>query len=1003
MRRTTGLSLIVGALFVVVACSPNDGVTESTSTPNDSTATADSTSISTGSGDSTDTSDEPPATTPATSTPTASLPDGERPPVALPGLLDPSDQPIPDDAAVRTGTLDNGLRYYVRHNERPGAKAELRLAVRAGSVNETGDSTGVAHFVEHMMFNGTEQFPENELVDTLRSFGAAFGADVNAYTSFDETVYELNVPNDGESLSTGMTVLQEWLSHATFDPAQVESERGVVLDEWRQSTQSVSGRLFDVAQRLYLAGSPYENRDPIGTDDSIANVSRDELRGFYDDWYRPDNAAIVVVGDIDVDDMVGEIEERFGPATPRTATAPERPDTTFAVDTEPAFALHSDPDQPTVDVEVDLPIPATEGEGTAALRAQLLDSMIFDSLIRRLDQDVSAGTAAFDEIMPGSNTFVAALDAPALYAVTDSERVDDTLQALLDEYERADRYGFTEAETELAKAAAQAEFDSRFEGRETTQDAEFAEQYVANFLYADPIPSLDDLYPIASQVIEGITAEALDLRFRARWDNAAPHVIISTPDADESEMPTEDDVLAMIAGLGDRQIEPREGGRELPDELMAAPEPVAPSSEQHLTEHGDDLFDPIELVFANGARVLVTSNDIVEGQVGLLASSLGGSSLIADADAVDALYAADVVTTGGVADFDQTELESILSDRDTELGAWLTPYTENFAGGAATSDIEILFQQIHLYMTAPRFDPVALTQLQRSYQPVVDDPASDPETAGYDALLDARYGDQVRYATLPTPEQFATLDLEGVERVWRDRFGDAGDWVFAFAGDVDIDELRDLASRYIGTLPGTATTEQYVDLGTPPPAGVVKSTVQAGTGESSSLTLLFTSPLADVDGSVRATTDVVNEVVTGRLTDVIREQLGESYSPFATSYITSDPVPTIETYVQVTGAPDRVESVGDLVIAQLADLAANGPTEREFANAFAQVEERYQFVNNQSFLQEMIDPFLWPQRDLDDYFDQFGSLDDVDAAAAQEFIATHLPADHYIQVAVLPR
>jgi zinc protease len=286
---------------------------------------------------------------------------------------------------------------------------------------------------------------------------------------------------------------------------------------------------------------------------------------------------------------------------------------------------------------------------------------------------------------------------------------------------------------------------------------------------------------------------------------------------------------------------------------------------------------------------------------------------------------------------------------------------------------------------------------------VVDDPASDPQTAGYDALLDARYGDQVRYATLPTPEQFATLDLEGVERVWRDRFGDAGDWVFAFAGDVDLDELRDLASRYIGTLPGTATAEQYVDLGTPPPAGVVKSTVQAGTGESSSLTLLFTSPLADVDGSVRATTDVVNEVVTGRLTDVIREQLGESYSPFATSYITSDPVPTIETYVQVTGAPDRVESVGDLVVAQLADLAANGPTEREFSNAFAQVEETYRFVNNQSFLQEMVDPFLWPQRDLDDYFDQFSSLVDVDAAAVQEYIATHLPADQYVQVAVLPR
>jgi len=944
-----------------------------------------------------------PGASAAPSIPIDSLPDGERPPVALPGLLDPTDQPIPNDDVVGTGTLDNGLVYYVRHNERPGGKAALRLVVKAGSVNETGASTGVAHFVEHMLFNGTEEFPENELIDVLRSFGAAFGADINAYTSFDETVYELDVPNDTESLSTGMTVLEQWLSHATFDPAQVESERGVVLDEWRQSTQSVSGRLFEVAEGLYLTGSAYEGRDPIGSDDSISSVPVEELRQFYDDWYRPDNAAIVVVGDIDVDAVVADIAERFGPATAGAADPPSRPETDFAVETEPGFALHSDPDQTTVDVEVDLPIPAIDGNGTAAMRAALLDSMIFDALVRRLDDDVTAGTAPFDQIMTGANSFVAALDAPALYAITDADRVDATLQALLDEYERADRFGFSQSETDLMKASAQAGFDSQFEGRETTQDIAFAEQYVANFLYAEPYPTLDQLHATATEMIAAITPEALDLRFRARWDNSAPHVIISTPTSDEPAMPSQAEVLELIAAVGERQIEPREGGRELPDELMTAPEPVAPASDEQLTTAGDDYFDPIELAFPNGARVVVTSNDIVDGQVGFLASSLGGSSLVDDADVVDGLYAADVVTTSGIASFNQSELESILADRDTSIGAWITPYTENFAGSAASADLEMLFQQLHLYMTQPRFDPIALTQLQRSYQPVIDDPATNPETAGNDALLDARYGDELRYATLPAPEQFATLDLEGVERVWRDRFGDAGDWVFAFAGDVDLDEVRDLAARYIGTLPGDATPEQFVDLGAAPPAGVVKSVVQAGTGDSSSLTLLFTSPLADVDGLLRATTDIAGEVITSRLTDVIRERLGESYSPFATTYITSDPVPTLETYVQVTGAPDRVESVGDLVVAELADLAANGPTEREFSNAFAQVDERYQFVNNQSFLQEMVDPYLWPQRDLDDYFDAFAALGDVDAAGVLQYIAAHIPADHYIQVAVLPR
>jgi zinc protease len=995
MRRSPSLALLVCAL-AATSCSPGSGVTESTSARNDTTADPGSASSA---------PDEPtgPASTTAGSIPIDSLPDGERPPVALPGLLDPSDEPIANDDSVRTGTLDNGLVYYVRHNERPGGKAALRLVVKAGSVNETGAGTGVAHFVEHMLFNGTEEFPENELIDVLRSFGAAFGADINAYTAFDETVYELDVPSDTESLSTGMTVLEQWLSHATFDPAQVESERGIVLDEWRQSTQSVTGRLFEVAERLYLTGSPYEGRDPIGSDESISSVPVDELRQFYDDWYRPDNAAVVVVGDVDVDAVVADIAERFGPATPRTAAPPSRPDMRFAIENEPGFALHSDPDQATVDVEVDLPIPAIDGKGTAAMRAALLDSMIFDALVRRLDEDVTAGTAPFDEITTGTNSFVASLDAPALYAITDADRVDATLQALLDEYERADRYGFSQAETDLMKASAQAGFDSQFEGRATTQDIEYAEQYVANFLYGDPYPTLDELHATATAMIEAITPEALDLRFRSRWDNTAPHVIISTPAADEAAMPSEAEVLEVVTAVHERQVEPREGGRQLPDELMTAPEPVAPESDEKLISGGDAYFDPIELAFPNGARVVVTSNDIVDGQVGFLASSLGGSSLIDDADVVDGLYAADVVTTSGLASFNQTELESILADRDTTLGAWITPYTENFGGSAASADLEMLFQQLHLYMTQPRFDPIALTQLQRSYQPVVDDPSTDPESAGYDGLIDARYGDELRYARLPTPDQFATLDIEGVERVWRDRFGDAGDWVFAFAGDVDLDELRDLAGRYIGTLPGDATPEQYVDLGAAPPAGVVKSVVHAGSGDSSSLTLLFTSQLSDVDGLVRATTDVTSEVITSRLTDVIRERLGESYSPRATTYITSDPMPTVETYVQVTGAPERVESVGDLVVTELADLAANGPTEREFSNAFAQVDESHQFVDNQSFLQEMVDPYLWPQRDLDDYFGEYASLTEVDAAGVQQYIATHVPADRYIQVAVLPR
>lgn len=923
--------------------------------------------------------------------------------VPLPGLLDPSDAPLAVDGDVRTGTLPNGLRYYVRHNDRPGGKADLRLAVKAGSVDELGPNTGVAHFVEHMLFNGTEEYPENELIDVLRGFGASFGADVNAYTSYDETVYSLTVPNDDDSLSTGMNVLDQWLSHATFDADQVEAERGIVLDEWRTSTQTPAGRLDLVSQAMYLAGSAYAGRDPIGTDVSIQTVSRDELKAYYDAWYRPDNVGLVVVGDVDVDAVVDDLTDRFGDAVARTPEAPARPDTTFPIETEPAFALHSDPDQTTVDVEVDLPLPAFEGFGTAALRALILDEMIYDALVRRLDQDVSAGTAPFDQIGPGTNSLVPSLDAPALYAITTAERVDATLQALLDEYARAQRFGFTEAELEVARATVQAGLDSAYDSRDTVQDADYADQYVESFLTDAPYVDVDTMYAAGSAVLASVTPAALDLRFRARWSNTAPHVIVSTPEAQAASMPTETDVLAMIAGVAGRDVAPRAAARDLPGDLMAAPEPVAPASQEPILDDPDPIFDPVQFVFPNGARVIALSNDIVEGQVVLQATSPGGSSLVADADVPDALYAADILTSSGVAGFNQTELEQIIADRDVELSADVSPYTDGFSGAAAATDLETLFQLVHLYMTEPRFDPVALTQLQRSLGPLVADPSSDPDTAGYDALLDARYANQPRYTALPSPDEFATVDLDGVERVWRSRVADAGDWVFVLAGDLDMDLLADLASRYIGTLPGTGAVERWVDVSPPAPEAVTPVQVRAGTGETAALTLQFTSEVDEVTGVLRATTDVVNEVIAERLTDVIRERLGESYSPSAYVYVANDPTVEVDTYVYVTGSPDRIAAVAELVIAELADLAAEGPTEQEFTAAFAQVDEAYGFVDNGSFVAELTNAAIWPDRSLGEYFEQFGALASVDAATVQSYIADHIRTDRFVEVTVVPR
>ena len=922
--------------------------------------------------------------------------------VALPGLLDPSNEVLPDDPAVRTGTLANGLRYYIRANDNPGGKAELRLAVGAGSVDEFGASTGVAHFVEHMLFNGTDRFPENELIDVLRSFGAAFGADINAYTSFDETVYSLTVPNAGESLETGMTVLEQWLSHATFDPDQVVAERGVVLDEWRVRTQSARGRLFDVAADMYLADSPYADRTPIGTDESISAMGADELREYYDTWYRPDNAAVVVVGEIDVDDVEADIERLFGPAGPRTDRESAPAETSVVIGVDAAVGLHVDPDQQTVDVEVTLPLLRFETSGTAEARASFIDAMISDALVRRLDQDLAAGRAPFDRVTRGGNDLVDPLDAPALYAFTDVDRVTETLQGLLDEYERANRFGFTEAETDTARENLRSYFTTRFEGRDSAQDRDYADEYVDDFLSGGGFPAIEVEFEYATRILDRITPEALHQRFRARWTNTAPHVIISAPEAVAADLPSEAEILTTIAAAAKRDVEPRERLRDLPAALMDRPAAVEPASAEELLPFDDPFLDPIELEYPNGVRVILNTNGIVEGQVFFRAASPGGSSLVADEDVVDALYAADVAASSGVADFNQAEVAQITAGSDVEITAWITPYLENFAGSAATADVEVLLQLVHLSMTRPRFDQVALDQVRSRVGPSVADPGSDPRAAGEQAVAIARYGDEPRYARLPDPDEFATLDLDGIERVWNARFGNAADWVFVFAGDFDIDAVSDLADAYLGTLPATER-EQWVDVEQPPPGEVVRSTVRAGTGQTASLTVLFTSPLTSVDEAIRVNADVVTEVIGARLTDEVRERLGESYSPSAYTYVTTDPDPAIETSVTVTGSPDRIETIAELVVEELDDLAASGPDEQEFVNAYAQVREAYNFVNNGEFTTELLDDAIHPALDLDDYLLAYSALDAVTASSVRSYIADHIRTDERIEVTVVPR
>jgi zinc protease len=984
-RAVAGL---VALGVVVAACTTDAGI---------DTERADSAAPATEAVDSAPADSDPPPATSAES-------DGTDRSAATVETTPPDPEGLPviteADPEVRIGELDNGLRYFIRRNDNPGARVEMRLAVDAGSALQDDEQGGGAHFLEHMLFNGTEQFPGNELVDVLRSFGAAFGADINAFTSYDETVYQLTMPTDDQEIvETGLDVLEQWLTSATISPDAVVDERGVVLDEWRGSEQSSSGRIFNELEDLFLAGSPYEGKDPIGTDTEIENTVDAPLRGYYDDWYRPDNTAVVVVGDIDPDTIEAEIKERFESADSR-GSSPERPILEVTPSTVADARVLADPDVAAGFAFVNLPLAvAQSGSVEEDLQHQILTGLAFDIIATRLSNDALRGDAPFDTASVDSSSFVRGLDAPEILVDADGPDLEAAVQAVIDEYERVRRFGFTEAEVARAVSASRSAAQAAFDASGSRQDASFADEYVRHTLEGEPIPTAERTFEFWSEVLDRADPPTVAHVFIDRFTNAGAHAMVVVPEDESDDVPSAEVFLEMLDSVGERDLEPRADEEEVGDELMAPPDPADVVDVEAL---GDGFVEPVALVFDNGVQVGLTVTSVVEGTVAFEARSPGGLAVVDDELVPDAQAAAEVVGGSGVGEFDAAALDAFLADKEVGLTPFIDQYFEGFQGGAATTDLETLFQLVHLMITEPRVDPVILDRYLGDELALAEDPSVDPSYAEFDALLRARYDDP-RYL-LPTEDSLAEVDSDDIDTVFRDRFGDSTDFAFTLTGDFDLDEARDLAARYLGTLPADGRIDDPGFVEPPPPAGVIIEDVGAGDGEQANVSVLHTAE-ARADRREEVTATIVGDVISNRLTDTIREELGESYSPFGVVELTEGPLPNAETYVAVSTAPDLLEAVSESVHEQLADLRDEGPTESEFEAASAAARRQLELFSNPQVNDEVLRVLLDPTDS--ESFEEFYGLSALAAAIGidevESALRRWLPPDHYIEVRVRPR
>ena len=961
---------------------------------------------------------------PATDTPSTEVPDSGPPDTGPPDTGTPSTRPVPDsgttpieepdasglpsisepDGEIRMGELDNGIRYLVRENDNPGGRVEMRLAIDAGSVLETDDQSAVAHFLEHMLFNGTEMFPGNELIDVLRGFGAAFGADINAYTSYDETVYQLTMPSaDQATVDTGLDVLEQWLTSATIASDQVVAERGVVLDEWRGSAASSNGRVFDALEDLYLAGSVYEGRDPIGTDTAIEAMTDVPLRAFYDDWYRPIEASVIVVGDIDALTIERGIKARFDRADARGSTDP-RPEPVVQPSTEAKASVLADPDVAEGFAGVAFPVTApTSGTAESLIQREILEDLAYDIVATRLQNDARRGDAPFEEASADSNSFVRSLSAPEIVVSADGPELEAAAQAVFDEYERVRRFGFSEAEVALAVSTFRSAATSLYEGRDSRQDASFADEYVRHVLEDEPVPTAQATFDFVNAVLDGATRETVAYGMVDRLSHAGAHVLVVVPEGEASDVPAAGVFETQANSMGDRDLEPREDESTIDGDLIEPPEPVEEVAREPMVDQSpNNLVDPLLLTFPNGVRVALNVTPIVEGNVAFEARSPGGLAVVDTDDVPDADAAGPVVDASGVASYGPVELEAFLADKDLDVRSRVDQFTDGFDGFTATSDLEVLLQLVHLRMIEPRVDDVALDRYLDDQLAFAVDPSIDPGYAQFVAMREARYDDP-RFL-LPTVESLATVDAAGIDEVYRDRFGDASDWSFSLSGDFDMDEAIDLARRYLGTLPASGRVEAPGYDEPPPPPGVVSQRIVAGEGEQASVLFLYTAG-ASPERRDDVAAQVVGEVVGNRLSDVIRERLGESYSPFADISLTGGGTPNAETYVSVSTGRDLVESVSSAVLAELELLRVDGPTDSEHAAASETVFQQLQLFNNPQINDEVLSVLVDPEGNpsLRAFLDQDLLVATIDVDDVSTYLTAWTPVDRYIEIQTVPR
>ena len=850
--------------------------------------------------------------------------------------------PLPVDPNVKIGKLSNGLTYYIRKNLKPEKKLELRLAVNAGSVLENNDQRGLAHFMEHMGFNGSKNFPKNELVDYLQKTGVEFGADLNAYTGFDETVYILPIPTDDPTVvEKGFTVLEDWAFNNLFDKNEIEKERGVVLEESRLSKGSFERMSRQYFPRLFN-GSKYAERLPIGTDDVLKNFKHETLKNFYKTWYRPNLVAVIVVGDIDPAVAEKKIKAHFSKFTnPPNATA--RPSIIpIKQRTAPDAMVVTDDEATNTFLEIyNFVKPAKKLKTWADYRESTVEGLVSSLINQRLTELTQQanppfvfGNTGFQEFLRGYNSFTS-------FAVLGEAPVQDAIDALLTETNRAKQFGFLQTELDRAKANLLNVAEKSFNEKDKSESGAIVQQYLNNFLEGNPIPGVEHRYKFLKQVLPTITLQEINALAKKMPSTANAFTLVQAPTKMKDKLPGDADLLKAVVAANKKPVTAYEEKAVASSLLDNDPVPGKITAETK-----NEKLGTTDLTLSNGVTITIKPTTLKNDEIQMDAWRWGGFHRFNLADKENAQYAAVLIGQMGVKDMSPTDIKKFLAGKTLTVFPYINQHEEGIEGRSSVKDFETFLQLMYLYYTQPRKNEELFKSFVTKNKSALQFIKLNPQAWFQDSLGKIVYNNNPWANEIPSSEDFDRLNLDKLFGIYKDIFGNAHGMHYSFVGNIDVEKAKPLLEKYIGSLPASPKENKFKDNGIRMIKGTTEVNLKKGKESQAMVTLMFEGE-TEYNREEKMNLAALLEVLNIKIIEKLREEMSGIYGGGMGGTIQKRPYVHYTITAGFPCGPENVEKLTKALVDIIKDAQEKGVEQKDLDKVKETWKKQYH-VNLQS-------------------------------------------------------